>query len=146
MDLRSSPTTSSIIAALVRTTPIRVVIRPDADMMAKVVPRLVEHKAAPAAKAWMGDALFSLIKTYDNPIGSATPVRATPLDKNRFAFKDLKDVSSPPRLVSSRSKILLSSSLTFVDEQQQTQIPQIDNKLLRIPSDPLPTRRAPSNA
>jgi hypothetical protein len=45
------PTTSSIMAALVRTVPSRVFVRPLVPRMVKVVPRLVEHSAAPAAKA-----------------------------------------------------------------------------------------------
>lgn len=45
------PTTSSIIAALVRTTPRREVASPLELRTVNVVPRLVEHSAAPAAKA-----------------------------------------------------------------------------------------------
>lgn len=53
------PTTSSIIAALVRTTPILVVLKPLVCMTVKVVPKLVEHNAAPAAKACSGVAFAS---------------------------------------------------------------------------------------
>ena len=45
------PTTSSIIAALVSTTPNLVDDSPLDARTVKVVPKLVEHKAAPAAKA-----------------------------------------------------------------------------------------------
>jgi hypothetical protein len=45
------PTTSSIIAALVRTVPSLVPVRPLALRMVNVVPKLVEHNAAPAANA-----------------------------------------------------------------------------------------------
>lgn len=46
------PTTSSNKAAVVRTVPSRVVVSPEVPRMVNVVPRLVEHKAAPAEKAW----------------------------------------------------------------------------------------------
>ena len=45
------PITSSIMAALVSTTPKRVVVSPLVLRIVKVVPRLVEHKAAPAENA-----------------------------------------------------------------------------------------------
>src|SRR5690349_11530185 len=50
------PTTSSIMAALERTTPSLVWDSPLEARTVKVVPRLVEHNAAPAAKAWRGVA------------------------------------------------------------------------------------------
>lgn len=50
------PTTSSSIAALVRTTPSLVSVSPVVPKMVKIVPKLVEHNAAPAAKAWSGVA------------------------------------------------------------------------------------------
>jgi hypothetical protein len=52
----TKPTTSSIIAALVRTTPRREAERPLEPRTVNVVPRLVEHNAAPAAKACSGVA------------------------------------------------------------------------------------------
>jgi hypothetical protein len=52
----TKPTTSSIMAALVSTTPRREEERPLALSTVKVVPRLVEQRAAPAAKAWRGVA------------------------------------------------------------------------------------------
>ena len=52
----TKPTTSSIIAALVRTTPRREAERPLEPRTVNVVPKLVEHNAAPAAKACSGVA------------------------------------------------------------------------------------------
>ena len=45
------PTRSSIIAALVRTTPILVVLKPLACMTVKVVPKLVERNAEISARS-----------------------------------------------------------------------------------------------
>jgi len=44
------PTISSIMAALLSTTPSRLDDKPLERRMANVVPKLVEHNAAPAAK------------------------------------------------------------------------------------------------
>lgn len=44
-------TTSSNIAAVVRTVPRRVFVSAEVPRMMKVVPRLVEHRAAPAENA-----------------------------------------------------------------------------------------------
>ena len=48
--IMTNPTTSSSIAALVSTTPRRVAVNLLERRTAKVVPRLVEQSAAPAAK------------------------------------------------------------------------------------------------
>lgn len=45
------PATSSIMAALAKTTPNRLCVRPHVVSMLNVVPSDVEHNAAPAAKA-----------------------------------------------------------------------------------------------
>jgi hypothetical protein len=82
------PTTSSIIAALVRTTPSRDDASPLEARTAKVVPRLVEHSAAPAAKACTGMALRSPWSVYERPMGTAMPVRATPDESSRLALRD----------------------------------------------------------
>jgi len=91
-----TPTISSIIAALVNTTPILVVPKPLVCITVKVVPKLVEHNAAPAAKACSGEAFASDSRTYDKPIGRAIPVAATPAERARLAFNDLNEVLSPP--------------------------------------------------
>lgn len=117
------PTTSSIIAALVRTTPILVVLKPLDCMTVKVVPKLVEHNAAPAAKACNDVAFASNSRIYDNPIGRAIPVTATPEERARLAFKDLNEVVSPPGLGQYTLKQSKGSvKMTFVDQQKQAKI------------------------
>jgi hypothetical protein len=61
-----------------------------------VVPRLVEHKAAPAAKACNGVALSIGITAKERPIGRTIPVVATMDERPRLALRDLKDVDNPP--------------------------------------------------
>lgn len=90
------PTTSSIIAAPVSTTPSLVLARSVVDRMVNVVPRLVEQRAAPAAKACKGVASASLNNTNDRPIGTAMPVIATKAQNRKFAFKTENDVDNPP--------------------------------------------------
>ena len=90
------PITSSIIAALDNTTPILVAVRPLACMTVNVVPKLVEHREAPATRACNGVAPVKTIKMNDIPIGKQTPVYATNKDKRRLAFKLLGDVVRPP--------------------------------------------------
>lgn len=94
-----SPTTSSIMAAEVRTTPSRVEPRPLVPSRVNVVPRLVEHSAAPAAKAWTGEASAMDVRTNERPMGARMPVRATAMDKSRFALRAAKDVDNPPVFV-----------------------------------------------
>lgn len=57
------PTMPSSMAALVSTTPRRVLCRPHEAKIVKVVPRLVEHNAAPATNACSGDAPVNDDKT-----------------------------------------------------------------------------------
>jgi hypothetical protein len=90
------PTTSSIIAALVKTTPRRVAESPLVPRIVNVVPRLVEQSAAPAEKACNGVALSIDMTAKEKPIGSRIPVVATIEDKPRLALRDLNDVDSPP--------------------------------------------------
>ena len=90
------PTTSSIMAALVKTTPRRDLVRPLVDRTVKVVPRLVEHRAAPAEKAWRGVAPSSCWRTKERPMGTPIPVAATAIDSSRLAFKEEKEVDRPP--------------------------------------------------
>src|SRR5690242_12551415 len=90
---------SSIIAALVRTTPRRVDARPLEPNTVNVVPRLVEHSAAPAAKACNGVASSSPWSVYERPIGTAIPVSATPDESNKLAFRDLNEVCRPPKVL-----------------------------------------------
>ena len=61
-----------------------------------VVPRLVEHNAAPAANAWRFDAPAKALRMKDSAIGTQMPVRATRMDKKRFALREVMDVDSPP--------------------------------------------------
>jgi hypothetical protein len=90
------PMTSSIMAALVKTTPRRVAERPLVPRIVNVVPRLVEHNAAPAAKACNGVALSIGMTANDRPIGRRIPVVATIDERPRLALRDLKDVDKPP--------------------------------------------------
>lgn len=90
------PTTSSIIAALVNTTPKRLSVRPLVARTVKVVPSDVEHSAAPAANACTGESGRSPRRTKDRLMGAAMPVRATAEDKNRLAFKAFKLLEMPP--------------------------------------------------
>ena len=68
-----------------------------------VVPRLVEHSAAPAAKACSGVASTIAINTKESPIGAPIPVSATDIDKNILAFSALKFVDNPPSNTSKMS-------------------------------------------
>ena len=90
------PTTSSIIAAVVSTLPRRVDTKLLVPRTVNVVPRLVEHSAAPAAKDCIGVASAMGPRMNDRPIGAAMPVMATHVERRRFAFKLLMDVDSPP--------------------------------------------------
>lgn len=87
------------MAALVRTTPILVVLKPLVCMTVNVVPRLVEHNAAPAAKACSGEALTNTVRTKERPIGSTIPVNATQEEINKLALRLPKDVVKPPSRV-----------------------------------------------
>jgi hypothetical protein len=84
------------MAALVNTTPKRVDERPLVPKIVKVVPRLVEQRAAPAANACSDEAPTRDCSKNENPIGTAIPVRATPDERTILAFKVLNDVASPP--------------------------------------------------
>ncbi len=96
------PMTSSSIAALDRTIPKRLVTSPLELSRVKVVPRLVEQRVAPAAKAWRGVALAKLIKEKDKAIGMRIPVDATATESSRFDFRTAQDVGSPPSKTSSK--------------------------------------------
>lgn len=92
----TSPTTSSSIAAVVRTVPSRVADNPVVLKIVKVVPKLVEQSAAPAAKACMGVAPTRGSKTKERAMGKEIPVIATATERKRFAFREEKFVSRPP--------------------------------------------------
>jgi hypothetical protein len=92
----TSPTTSSIIAALLNTVPSLVLDNPLVLRIVKVVPRLVEQSAAPAAKAWSGVALERDCRTNERAMGKLIPVMATAVERKRLAFRERKFVSSPP--------------------------------------------------
>jgi hypothetical protein len=91
-----SPMTSSIIAALVRITPSRLSVNPLVDRIVKVVPREVEHSAAPAANAWSGVALRRERSTKERAIGAETPIAATRLERARLERRTLRFVERPP--------------------------------------------------
>ena len=94
----TNPATSSSIAALVSTTPRRVVVSLLERKTAKVVPRLVEQRAAPAAKHCRAEASVNGLRTKERAMGAAMPVSATPRERNMLAFKDLKEVRRPPAI------------------------------------------------
>lgn len=96
--------TSSIIAALDRITPSLDCAKPLVLSTVKVVPRLVEHKAAPAAKHCSGVASMMYRRMKESPMGKPMPVTATPGDKERLAFRDGSEVDRPPAFVSVDSK------------------------------------------
>lgn len=84
------------MAAVDKTVPRRVCVSPLVLSTVNVAPKLVEQRAAPAAKACKGVALLSLSSKKENAMGSKIPVAATPIDRPRFAFTAAKDVETPP--------------------------------------------------
>ena len=90
------PKTSSIIAAVVRTTPKRVFVKSLVVRMVKVVPRLVEQSADPAANACSAVALTSPLRQNERAIGMLIPVKATAVDIMRLALTAEKEVDRPP--------------------------------------------------
>ena len=70
--------------------------RPLVLRIVNVVPRLVEQSAAPAANAWSGIAFDRDCRTNERAMGKPIPVIATAVERNRFAFRERKFVSSPP--------------------------------------------------
>jgi hypothetical protein len=93
------PTTSSIIAADVRTTPRRLELKPLVLKRVKVVPKLVEQSAAPAANAWNDEAPIIGERINDRPMGATMPVSATRVDRPMFALRAENDVDKPPGAV-----------------------------------------------
>jgi hypothetical protein len=91
------PTTSSIMAALVSTTPSRLSERPLVARTVNVVPNDVEQSAAPAAKACTGVIGRNPSRAKDKPTGVAMPVMATAEDRKRLALRALKSLDRPPR-------------------------------------------------
>jgi hypothetical protein len=96
----TSPITSSIIAALVRTTPSLDCAKPLVLSTVKVVPRLVEDNAAPAAKHCSGVASITDRRMKESPMGKLIPVIATQRDNKRLALREGRDVDKPPASVS----------------------------------------------
>lgn len=92
----ANPSTSSSIAALVRTTPRRVAVSLLERRTAKVVPRLVEQRAAPAAKHCRVEASVNDLRMKESAMGAEIPVSATPSERATLAFKELKEVRRPP--------------------------------------------------
>ena len=95
----TKPTTSSIIAALASTVPSRVAVNLLELRTVKVVPRLVEQSAAPAAKACNGVASDSGSSEKESAMGRTMPVAATSAERKRFAFKEEKETDRPPTYV-----------------------------------------------
>jgi len=93
---KTRPTTSSIMAALVRTVPSLVVVSPLVRSIVNVVPRLVEQRAAPAANACRGVADTRILSENENSMGNTIPVIATVAEGTMLAFNDAKEVERPP--------------------------------------------------
>ena len=66
------------------------------DRTVKVVPREVEHRAAPAAKACKGAVSSKPCSTNDRPMGQLMPIAATVAESKRLAFRVLRSVERPP--------------------------------------------------
>lgn len=113
------PTTSSIIAAVVKTVPRRVADKPLVLRIVKVVPRLVEQSAAPAAKACTGVAPTMISRTKERAMGKAIPVIATATERNRLAFREEKLVSRPPWLDVNSQMFEALTRITFVNKQDE---------------------------
>lgn len=142
------PTTSSIMAALVSTTPSRDVIRPVDRSTVNVVPRLVEHSAAPAANAWRGVAPLSFWRTKERPMGTVIPVMATHEDSQRLALRAPREVDRPPvldkvSLCRLRNDGVAQWIFTFIYQKQQSKIAQLDNNLLSFCAQPFGSGRSP---
>ena len=98
------PTTSSIMAAPIRTTPTRVFCRPADDIIANVVPRDVEHSEAPAENAakGLGYAVPALVgngrtrRINDNAIGINNPTVAIDIDIYALLRSNVRSVLRPP--------------------------------------------------
>jgi hypothetical protein len=84
------------MAALVNTTPSLDEDSPLDARTVNVVPRLVEHRAAPAAKACTGVAPTNSCRMKERAIGARMPVTATAEERKRLAFRDLKLLERPP--------------------------------------------------
>ena len=102
------PTTSSSMAALERTVPSRLSINPLVLRTVNVVPKLVEHSAAPAANACNGEASARPRKENDKAIGRTMPVVATEIDSIRFFLSEAKEVERPP-VIGSEPRVLMTT-------------------------------------
>jgi hypothetical protein len=61
-----------------------------------VVPRLVEQRAAPAAKDSSGVACRRGWRVNERAMGREMPVRAMRLERMRLALREGKEVERPP--------------------------------------------------
>ncbi|KAL2042906.1 hypothetical protein N7G274_004666 [Stereocaulon virgatum] len=78
------PTTSSSIAAVVRTVPSCVVVKPLVLSTVNVVPKLVDDSAAPAAKAYNSVAFARAKMQNEKGIGKQMPAKGTATDMTKF--------------------------------------------------------------
>jgi hypothetical protein len=113
------PTISSIMAALVSTTPSRLSARPLVARTVNVVPKDVEQSAAPAAKACTGVIGRNPSRAKERPTGAAMPVMATAVERKRLALRALKSLDRPPsRYIISRSRPDLPSTWSAYPHRQ----------------------------
>jgi hypothetical protein len=92
----TNATTSSIIAAPLRTVPSRLRSSPLALRTAKVVPRLVLQRLAPAAKACRGVAPMRGTRRNERAIGARMPVTATARQSGALARSAGRELVRPP--------------------------------------------------
>jgi len=99
----TKPITSSIMAAVMRIVPIFVEFRFAADRIVNVVPKDVDDKATPAAKAFNGSTLVGEnigISRNESAMGNMTPV----IEMKRAGTIELlskrRSVESPPAIIS----------------------------------------------
>ena len=141
------PTTSSIMAALVSTTPSRLSVRPLVLRTVKVVPSDVEQSAAPAANACKASMLSRPCKTYDNAIGALMPIIATVAERYRFARRVVRFVDKPPVIVvSSMDLVVQPRPRTFIYYQYQPEIPKLHDAVLYRARQPVRSGRSIGDA
>ena len=111
------PITSSIIAALVSITPSLLFVRAHVFRTVKVVPKLVEHRAAPAANAWRDVAFARRKRENERPIGKQMPVAAMAMERKTLAFSADKDVERPPKGSSSNQAMKAEVRWSYLHRQ-----------------------------
>nr|ODN91216.1 hypothetical protein L203_01419 [Cryptococcus depauperatus CBS 7841] len=97
--------------------------RPLEPKTVKVVPRLVEQSAAPAAKHWMDVAWMRSRRMKDSPMGKPISAVATPIERYIFALSELSDVDKPP---------------LAIYQEEKAKVAKLDNGMLSLYTKPFP--------